>query len=124
MTSSDLYAANSFVNISPIKFTENGLRLLEEAKAQVLFVKKTKKLAKHFPPKMWKLKATNSVPSVCLFLSTAGDMFEKCPELQNYILFQDLQTMVCENFGTKNADVDPKLMSFYRYLRGLNPRAI
>ena len=101
MTSSDLDAANSFVHISPIEFTEDGLRLLEEENSQVLFDKETEKLAKKSPKIMLKLKATNSVPSVRSLLSTAGDMFEKYYDLQNSIVFQALLAMVFEKFWDK-----------------------
>ena len=71
------------------------------------------KLAKTFPKKMWKLKAINSVPSVRLFLSTAGDMFEKYPELKNSILFQALQALVCENIvRQENEAIEHKLTIF------------
>ena len=84
------------MHISPVKFTVDCFLLLEEEKYQVLFGKEMAKLSKKFPKTMWKIKATNSVPSVCSFLSKEGDMFEKYYELQNTILFQALQVMVCE----------------------------
>ena len=99
MNFSGLNAANIFVHISPINFTEDFLRLLEEAKAHVLFGKEMEKLEK-FPKAMWKLKTTHSVPSVRSLLSTAGDMFEKYPDIQNSIVCQALWATVCE----KNAE--------------------
>ena len=71
---------------------------------------------------MWKLKATDSVPSGIVFLSKAGNIFEKYSKPQNSIVFQALRTMVYEKIVVKkNASVEPKLVSFYSYLHALNP---
>ena len=85
-------------------------------------VRKWKNLQK-FPKAMWKLKTTHSVPSVRSLLSTVDDMFEKYPDIKNSIVFQALWATVCEKNAKKNAAVDPKLISLYRYLHALNPRA-
>ena len=51
-------------------------------------------------------------------------MFENYPLLQDSIVFQALRAMVFEKYVSgKNPAIDPKLMSFYRYLRALNPKA-
>ena len=96
MTSLDLDAANNFVHKNPKKFTEDGLCLLEEARAQENFGKEMVKLATKVPKTEYKLKDTNYVPSVRSFLSKAGDMFEKYPFLQDYFVFQALRAMVFE----------------------------
>ena len=51
-------------------------------------------------------------------------MFEKYPLLQDSIVFQYLRAMVFEKcVSRKNPAIKPKLMSFYRYIHALNPRA-
>ena len=72
----------------------------------------------------YKLKGTNHVPRVRSFLSKSGDMFENYHFLQDCIVFQALHSMVFEKcVSRKDPAINPKLMSFYRYLRDLNPRA-
>ena len=72
---------------NPNKFTEDGLCLLEEAVAQGKLGKEMEKLETQVPKTEYKIKDTNSVPSVSSFLSKAGDMSERYPLLQDSIVF-------------------------------------
>ena len=109
---------------NPQKFTEGGLYLLEEARAQANFGKDMANLATQVPKTEYKLKDTNSVPSICSLLSKVGDMFEKYHLLQYSIVFQSLRAIVFDKcVSRKNITIDPKLMSFYSYLHALNPIA-
>ena len=96
LKSLDLDAANNFLHKNPKKLTEDMLCLLEETIPQAKFDKEMAKLATQVPKTEYKLNDTNSVPIVPSFLSKVGDMFEKYPLLQDYIVFQDLLAMVFE----------------------------
>ena len=72
---------------NPNKFTEDGLCLLEEARSEAKFGKEMAKLATQVLKTEYKLKDTNSIPSVRSLLSKAGDMFENYPLLQDSIIF-------------------------------------
>ena len=72
------------------------------------------KLATQVPKTEYKLKNTNYVPTVYSFLSKAGDMSERYPLLQDYIVFHALRAMVFETcVGRKNSAIEPKLMKLY-----------
>ena len=115
MTSLYLDAANNFVHNNSKKLTAYGLCLLEEARAQENFGKEMVKLATQVPKTEYKLKDTNSVSSICSLLSKVGDMFEKYPLMQDFIVFHALRAMVFETCVSRNNSViEPKLMKLYR----------
>jgi hypothetical protein len=120
----DCNNAESLIKVNDELLTESGKQLKEEAESQVEYYKHIANLPEGIKSKLhYEVEAPGGVPCDSSFLKDAADLYESNPVFRDSLVIGLLKAAVNRTKGMGNAEMDEKVINFYRFVATYSPKA-